>query len=249
MKTPAGRPVTRADIYSFCDGFIERPPVPARFEEAFNQTLLSVQGVPKTIADYYREESLTPSLNRIAEAATLSMQRSACIKEMAAQIVWRTMYVCLSNAKTEFGKETILKKFRKEFGNSERNYLSFLASGFYLISITTYACLDALGTALLGLDEVTDSQIRWCRSYAEEIMMLDVGIMDVIWTNSKGDRQHAEQLAAWKDDNLTPILSRMDRLLEATKNDVIRGTFDLDRFMRKSQALEAETSRLASTLR
>jgi hypothetical protein len=106
-----------------------------------------------------------------------------------------------------------------------------------------------IGTALLGLDEVTDSQIGWCRSYAEEIMTLDVGIMDVIWMNSKGDRRHAEQLAARKDDKLTPILSRMDRLLEATKNDVIHGTFDLDRFMRKSQALEAETSRLASTLR
>jgi hypothetical protein len=249
MNKTAGRPVSRADIYSFCDGFLERPPVPARFEEAFNQTLLSVRGVPKTIADYYREESLTPSLNRIAEGATLSMQRSACIKEMTAQIVWRTMHVCLSNAKTEFGKETILKRFREEFGSSDKTYLSFLASGFYLISITTYACLKALGTALLDLDEVTDSQISWCRSYAEEIMMLDVGIMDVIWMNSKGDRQHAEQLAAWKDEHLTPIVSRMDRLLEATKNDVIHGTFDLDSFMHKSRALEAETSRLASTLR
>jgi hypothetical protein len=61
IKTSAGRPLSRADIYSYCDGFIKKPPVPQELKETFTQTLCSVNGVPKTVADFHREEFLIRS--------------------------------------------------------------------------------------------------------------------------------------------------------------------------------------------
>jgi len=80
-------------------------------------------------------------------------------------------------------------------------------------------------------------------------MMLDVKIMDFIWTNFQDDREHAENLAGWKDDNLNPIAARMNQLLEASKNEVIYRTFDVDAFKQKSKALDTERAQIAELLR
>jgi hypothetical protein len=249
IKTSVGRPLSRADIYNYSDGFIKQPPVPPELRETFTMTLCRVRGVPMTVADYYREEFLKPSLNKIAEAATVSMQRAACIKEIMDQIAWRSFYVCLNKGETDLGKEMIRSKLRQIFPDATNEHLSFLATGFYLVSVTTDACLNTLGKQLLGIDKVTEMQIALCRTYAEEIMMLDVKIMDFIWTNFQDDREHAENLAGWKDDNLNPITSRMNQLLEASKNEIVYGTFDVTAFKQKSKSLDAERAQIADLLR
>jgi hypothetical protein len=40
----------------------------------------------------------------------------------------------------------------------------------------------------------------------------------------------------------------LNRLLEVTKNEIVYGTFDIDAFMRKSQALDDERRQLAESL-
>src|SRR5229473_6031744 len=113
IKTSVGRPLSRADIYSYCDGFIKRPPVPPELLETMGRTLCNVNGVPMTVTDYYREQFLKPSLDKIAASATISMQRATCLKEIMDQIVWRTMYVCLHKAKTDIGAQMIRNRYLK----------------------------------------------------------------------------------------------------------------------------------------
>jgi hypothetical protein len=71
-------------------------------------------------------------------------------------------------------------------------------------------------------------------------MMLDVNIMDFIWENYADDAQVARDLAGWKDDYINPITVRMNHLLEATKNKVIHGTFDIAAFQAAAAALDDE---------
>jgi hypothetical protein len=62
IKTSAGRPLSRADIYSYCDGFIKEPPVPPELLATMGRTLCNVNGVPMTVTEYYREQFLKPAL-------------------------------------------------------------------------------------------------------------------------------------------------------------------------------------------
>jgi hypothetical protein len=101
---------------------------------------------------------------------------------------------------------------------------------------------------LLGVGGQTEKQIGLCRSYAEDIMMLDVNIMDYIWDNHKDNPEYASDLAGWKKDNLDPIASRMNQLLQASKNHVVYGTFDLADFKRKSKELDDERAELVRLL-
>ena len=248
IKTSAGRPLSRADIYSYCDGFIKEPPVPPELLATMGRTLCNVNGVPMTVTEYYREQSLKPALDKIAEGATVSMQRAACLSEIMNQIVWRTMYVCLHKAKTDIGAQMIRNRYLQIFPKATNDHLAFLSVGFYVVSMTTDACLTTLGKSLLGIGEPTEKQIDLCRSYAEDIMMLDVDIMDYIWENHKDNSEYAKDLAGWKDDNLNPITSRMGQLLEASKNHVVYGTFDLADFTRKSKNLDDERAALVGLL-
>lgn len=248
IKTSAGRPLSRADIYSYCDGFIKEPPVPPELLSTMGRTLCNVNGVPMTVTEYYREQFLKPSLDKIAEGATVSMQRAACLTEIMDLIVWRTMYVCLHKAKTDIGAQMIRNRYLQIFPEATNDHLAFLSVGFYVVSLTTDACLSTLGKSLLGVSGQTEKQIGLCRSYAEDIMMLDVNIMDYIWDNHKDNPEYASDLAGWKDDNLDPITSRMNQLLQASKNHVVYGTFDLADFERKSKELDDERAELVRLL-
>ena len=248
MKTSAGRPLTRADVYTFCEGFIKRPPAPPELLDAMGRTLCNVNGVPRTVTEYYREQFLLPALDKISSCATVSLQRAACVREIMDQIVWRTMYVCLRKAKTDVGAQMIRSRYLQVFPEVTKEHLDFLSTGFYLVAVTTDACLSTLGKALLKFDDVTETQIGLCRSYAEEIMMLDVDIMDYIWTNFQDDPEYAQNLAGWKDGNLNPITARMNQLLQSTMNHVAFGSFDVADFKRKSSELDAERGELVKLL-
>jgi hypothetical protein len=69
-------------------------------------------------------------------------------------------------------------------------------------------------------------------------MMMDVNIMDLIWQNHADEPEVARGLAGWKDDHVNPIMDRRRRLLEATKNKVICGTFDPVGFQTAAEALQ-----------
>ena len=73
--------------------------------------------------------------------------------------------------------------------------------------------------------------------------MIHVNIMDFIWKNYADNPKVAKQLAGWKDDHINPITDRMRSLLEATKNKVILGTFDLAEFQSAENELEKERAK------
>jgi hypothetical protein len=68
------------------------------------------------------------------------------------------------------------------------------------------ACLSTLGKALLGVDEVAETQIAVCRTYAEEIMMLDMNIVDFHLGQLQGPSARCAGL--WRDDNVKPIMQQ-----------------------------------------
>jgi hypothetical protein len=71
-------------------------------------------------------------------------------------------------------------------------------------------------------------------------MMLHVNIMDYVWENHADEPERVKQLAGWKDNHVNPISDQMINLLEATKNKVIYGTFDLPEFQSAAKKLEEE---------
>ena len=245
LKAGFGRPLSRADIYAYCEGFIKAPPLPPEFKSAklegfLNTTYFRVEGVPLTVIDYYREQLLKPSLDKISAGPTLAMQHAECIREALDYDVWQNLHFCLNAAKTDFGRFMIddrLKKVFSQLNEKERNTYAFV---WFFMAILVRACLLTMGKALLGVDKNIELQMDMCRKYGREMMMLDVNIMDYIWQNHADELELAKELAGWKDDHVNPITQQMSNLLEATKNKVIYGTFDLADFQTAAKKLEEE---------
>src|SRR5262249_59396080 len=144
------RQVSRRDIYSYCDGLIKRAPVPGEWRDAFSRTFAKIKGVPLTVEDYYREELLKPSLDKIAEAPTLAMQRTTCIQEVLTDMHFCTWYTCYFAAKTDIGRAMIDDKLKRVWPKNtmeeRRNFLTH----FYMMAVAVQGALMTLGTRLLG---------------------------------------------------------------------------------------------------
>jgi hypothetical protein len=80
-------------------------------------------------------------------------------------------------------------------------------------------------------------------------MMLDVNIMDHISEQHGHDFDAAYALAGWKDDYVNPIATRMLHFLEATRNKIALGTFDIREFQAMTHKFEAEKEQLANRVR
>jgi hypothetical protein len=240
LKGGFGRPVSRADLYAYCEGMIKALPVPPEWKAVFDTTMFNVEGVPLTIRDYCREQLLKPSLDKIAAAPTLAMQRAECIREAMSSNVWRNLSVCLNAAKTDVGRAMIHDKLTKIFPQLDETQRTAQAVAWHVMSTAVQAYLVTLGMNLLGVSKETELQIDLCREYGRETMMLDVNIMDVIWQNHADDPEVAKELAGWKDDYINPIITRMNHLLEATKNKVVYSTFDLAEFRTAADELRAK---------
>jgi hypothetical protein len=241
LKTSFGRPLSRADIYAYCEGFIKAPPVISpEWKPIFNRTFFRVEGLLYTLADYYREHLLKPSLDKIAAAPTRTMQHSECIREAMSYDVWRNLNVCLNAAKTEVGRAMVDERLKRLFPELDTKQRALQATAWSVMAITVQSCLVTLGTNLLGLDKTTELQMGLCLEYDREIMMMDVKVMDLIWQNHADEPDVAYELAGWKDEYINPIVNRMNHLLEATKNKVIYGTFNLAEFQTAAKVLQEE---------
>jgi hypothetical protein len=248
-KAAAGRPLSRQDIYSYCDGLIKQPPIPPEWREAFSKTFAKIEGVPLTVEDYYREQLLRPSLDRITTAPTRAMQREACIQEVLTDMHWRTWYSCYNEAKTDAGRAMVHGKLKQVWPkNSPQERINFLVH-FYMMALAVQGVLMTIGTGLLGLTNEIEMQIEVCRVYAKDIMMLDVNIMDYIYEQHGKDFDAAYALAGWKDDYLNPITTRMLHFLEATRKRIALGTFNASEFHAATQKFEAEKEQLAGRVR
>jgi hypothetical protein len=150
-KAAVGRSLSREDIYTYCDSLIKRPPIPAEWRETFSRTFAKIDGVPLTVEDYYREQLLKPSLDKIAAEPTRSMQREACIHEVLTDMHWRTWYSCYNAAKTDVGRAMVEDKLRAVWPkNTQQERLNFLVH-LYMMAIVIQGVLMTLGTSLLRI--------------------------------------------------------------------------------------------------
>ena len=246
LEAGFGKPLSRADVYAYCESVIKAPPIPPEFksrklEDFLNTTYFRVAGVPHTVIDYYREQLLKPSLDKIAAGPTLAMQRAECIWEVLDLDLWQNLHSCLNAAKTDLGRfvmdERLKIRFASQGNEKQRADHAFI---WFLMAILVRGCLLSLGKALLGVDENTELQMDMCRKYGQEIIMSDVNIMDYIWQHHADERELAMELTDLKYDHVNPITQQMSNLLEATKNKVIYGTFDLAEFQTAAKRLEEE---------
>jgi hypothetical protein len=245
LKAGVGKPLSRADIYAYCEGFIKAPPLPPEWKtpewkDLLNTTHFRVKGVPLTVIDYYRDQLLKPSLDKIAAGPTLAMQRAECISEAIDYDTWRNFHVCLHAAKTALGRAMIDDRLKKVFPQLNEKERTAKAMVWYVMAMLVQACLLTLGKTYFGIDKNTGQQIDICREYQREHMMVHVNIMDYVWENYSDEPKRVEELAGWKDDHVNPITDQMINLLEATKNKVIHGTFDLAEFQSAAKKLEEQ---------
>jgi hypothetical protein len=248
LKTSLGRPLSRTDIYSYCDPFIKRAPGPEEWRPIFSHTFGKVHGNTLTVEDYYRDQLLRPSLDKIAGAPTVTLQRAACINEILGDMVWQNFRACLNKAKTPFGKAIIEDKLAQLWSNHLKDQHPLLLDYFYIMSLTVQACLSTFGSAALHIPKRTELEVELYRKYGEDLMMLDVNIMDVTYDIFTRDEAFALEIACWKDEHLAPVYARTAQFLEAARNKIAFGTFDIHEFKVQSERLDAERAALLDAL-
>lgn len=151
LKANLGSPLSRTDIFNYCEGFIRRPPIPPELEAFFDQTMFQVRGIPLTLTDYYRDEFLKPSLEKIAAAPTRSLQRAECIREALYYDVWRNFQFCLNAAKTEVGRAMTDSKLKEVFPQLDQQQRAVRLTAQSLMATVTRSCLVTLGSTLLSM--------------------------------------------------------------------------------------------------
>jgi hypothetical protein len=244
FKAGLGKQLSRADIYSYCEGLIQTPPIPAEWKRGFDLTLFKRKGVPLTVGDYYREELLKPALDKIAAAPTHAMQRAECLREIMDYDHWINMNACLNAARTDIGRAMTDSKLKTIFAQiDDRGHRALYLAAWSQMAFVIQGTLLTLGRRLLGISKETEWQMELCREYGREVMMIHVTIMDQIWENYADDPDRMRKLAGWKDDYINPITDRMINLVEASKNKVIHGAFDRTEFATAARKLGEERAK------
>jgi hypothetical protein len=194
-----------------------------------------------TVIDYYRDQLLRPSLDRIAEQPTRALQRAECLRETLDYGLWRSLYKAINKAKTVLGKGMITHKLKQIWSQTPEQHLETQLAIYYMMAVTVQACIMTLGQAYYRFDEAKNLEIELYRTYEDERLMLDVNIMDLAHQQiEKNYSDSALAIASWKDDYINPIAREMAELGDTIRESIVHDTLDVSAFKIKADQLSAE---------
>jgi hypothetical protein len=250
MAKSAGgrRALSRADIFSYCEPLIKKPPTPPELLRSMQESFLRYEGNVISLVEYYRRHHLVPALDRIAAEPTWDRQRATCLTEILKETHWTNWQYVFKRAETDGGREIILGKLRKLWPKASNEELGHYLMQFYLVTICTNAALSTLAHTFYGMDKEKELEIRLYEQYGRDIDMLDISIMDLAYKNHADDVDAAYKIADWKDEKLNPLLHQMYRHLTSTQDQIVEGTFVVENFKRVSDKLDSQKAALAKEL-
>ena len=242
------RALTRADLFDYCEPLLKQPAAPAELLDAMHDSFVRFEGRAITIIEYYRHQSLTPALERIAAEPTWDRQRARCLREMLNDVHWSNWQHVFRRAETEWGKGIILGKLRTVWPKASDAELEYYLLQNFMIAICTGAALTTVAQTFYGLTKTKELEIKLFEQYGRDIDLLDTSIMDLWFNNHADDLDTADALATWKDERLNPTLREMYQHLTATKDQIIEDVFDVSRFKTASARLDQKKAELAQEL-
>jgi hypothetical protein len=248
-KTGGGRrALSRADLFSYCEPMIQKPPAPPELLQAMQGRFVRWEGVPISLVEYYRRHNVVPALERVASEPTWERQRATCLREILNETHWANWQSVLKRAESEWGREIVLGKLRQMWPHATVEELEAYLLQFYVVTICTNAVLATVGKTFYKVDEVKELEIKLYEQYGRDIYLLDIAIMDLAFNVFADDYEAAYSIAGWKDDRLSPLLRDMFHHLTATKEQIIESTFDVAEFKRISDQLERQKALLAEEI-
>jgi hypothetical protein len=243
------RPLTRADLFVYCETLLKNPAAPAELLDSMHNSFVRFEGTPISIVEYYRQQSLTPALDRIAAEPTWDRQRAKCLREMLNDSHWSTWKYVMGRAKTDWGQEIILGKLRTVWPNASNEELNYYLLQNWMISICTNAALTTVASTFYRLDKTKELEIKLYDQYGRDIVLLDTSVMDMWCETFADDPEAAGPFLDWKDEKLNPLLRQMFQHLNATKDQIAEDVFDVARFKRVCEELDSQRDALAKDLR
>ena len=247
-KTTGHRPLSRADLFSYCEPFIKNPPAPPELRQALNEGFVRSEGKVMSLTEWYRNDHLLPALEKIAKEPTWHLQRAACLRAFLDEIHWRNWVFVSRKAKTEWGRGMILQKLNQLWPKANDEELQHYLLQFYIVTLCTYSALWAVGQTFFKFDNMKEMEVDLYIQYGRDIVSIDTDFMDTIYELHSEELDAAYHWAEWQEKNLSPITQKMLNHLAATKEQIIQDTFDVTNFKRLSDKYEAEKVALGRTL-
>jgi hypothetical protein len=243
------RALTRADIFAYCETLLRSPAAPAELLDSMHNSFVRFEGMPISIVEYYRQQSLTPALDRIAAEPTWERQRARCLREMLNDAYWSTWQYVIGQAETDWGREIVLGKLRAVWPKASNEELKYYLLQNWMVYICTNAALATVATTFFRLDKTKELEIQLYQQYGRDIVLLDTSVMDMWCSMYAEDPEAAGPYLDWKDEKLNPLLQQMFHHLNATKDQIAEDAFDIARFKRVCAELDGRKEELARELR
>jgi hypothetical protein len=249
FKARQGRPLSRSDLFSYCEDLIRKPPVLPNLQKAFEESFVRSSGEVISLSVVYRRDRLIPALERIATQPTWHFQRTECLKAVLDDLHWHNWYFCLNNAKSPAGRGMILGKLKHVWPKASDEELTHYLNQFFVVSLACYAALGAVGETFFKFDDKKKKEIDLYVQYQREIMKLDTDFMDLIYEHCENDIDAALKWADWKDAHLNPIMQKMYNHLSAIKDQIIQDVFDPEACLNRMEELRKQRTSLIANVK
>ncbi|WP_141697563.1 hypothetical protein [Bradyrhizobium yuanmingense] len=244
FKSIFHRPMTYNDLLNDMSKLIVSPPLPGDWKH-LAAGLVGNSGV--SLLDYWRTY-FKSQLEMIAEEETWQMQRSRLLNLVMSECSWRAVYAVSTNTK-HVASWSYMCEGAPWYASATESDLRSLLTQRWLMATLSDACLRTLGAMAYGVDKVKENELELHYSYHKEIKLLDANIVDAIKTAVDEYRdEDAHFIAAFKDDQLAPLIREQYTLLAQLGDDVANGTVDLTWLNSRMGALKQKQNELASAV-
>lgn len=238
------RPLTYNELLGETSNIITSPPLPADWKHLASG-LVGKNGM--SLLEYWRDYCKT-QLGMIAEEVTWQMQKSRLLKLIMMERSWRAVYVVSQEAKHVASWSFLCKDAPWAKDMDERN-LPLLLTQRWLMAVLSDGCLMALGMKSYGLNKAKDTELELHYLFHKEIKALDVGVIGALLDAVDEYRDDdAHQIAAFKDDQLAPLIREQYTLLAQLEDDVANSTVDIAWFSSRLNAVKQKQAELAALI-
>jgi hypothetical protein len=244
LKTAFHRPFDYSELRQDADGFFVKPPLPPELLEAA-ATIRGKSG--ESLLDYWRT-MFDGELREVCDAPTWKAQRATLLRGILNHTTWRTLYVaakeCLYPETWEhYADASILGQVEK----SSRESVLFQR---YLVAVTSTVCLQVLGERRYEIGQAKLRETDIFHDLDLGIKRLDFRLMDhALSVAEASDDEQAFALAAFKEDQVNPLIQMQMRALSIAQEQIVHGQLDIVSLRASISAVDKKRSEVTAQLK
>lgn len=231
-----------AELDGFFEQFHRKPPVP---DDLLHAMYEGTGFGGHTIIQNFRD-ALSEVRNALAQAPTRSAQRELALRAILGAAHWASLYRISNETQHVRAWRHFLSGTGQDLSDDDLKRSLFVK---WLVTLCTSSCLMAAGYSLFGFTKATETQCDLNALYLYTVRSIDASVQDYINRLVDEDNlDEATRVAAFKDDQLNPILNQEYATSRWIEDQVAVGSFDVKKVSARIKQLEAKRVAIAEKI-